>query len=71
MADTPAPPAADTDTPEQQGEPVNWGRILDAAGVLAGIALALIVADIISDGRLISRRLPQRRPRQEDPVDSD
>lgn len=35
----------------------DWGRALDAAGVIAGVLLLVIVADIWSDGRLVSRRL--------------
>lgn len=71
MADTAVTPAADTAEPEQS-EPRDWGRVLDVAGGIAAVVLVIIVADIVSDGRVISRRLQQRRaPREDDPVDSD
>jgi hypothetical protein len=60
MADTTtAPPdaAPAQDAPEAR----DWGRALDVAGVLAGVVLAVIVADILTDGRLVSRRL--RKPK--------
>jgi len=50
------PAAAEGDT-EQRGA---WGVFLDIAGALAAVALILIVADIWTDGRLISRRLIRR-----------
>lgn len=56
MADTaegPSPAAADETTAEAPA----WGRLLDTAGIIAGILLLVIVADIWTDGRLISRRL--------------
>jgi hypothetical protein len=59
MADTPVAPA-ETDT---EGER-DWGRLLDIAGIAAGILLLVIVADIASDGKLISRRL--HRPQTEE-----
>lgn len=63
-----AAPAAADDQADNQDEPGGgWGRVLDTAGVLAGIVLVAIVIDIFSDGRLISRRL-RREP---DPDDSD
>lgn len=40
---------------------INWGRVLDVAGIGAGVVLVFIVADIVTDGRLISRRLQRRR----------
>lgn len=50
--ETPAKPA---DPPaEDQGG--GWGA-MDTLGVIAGILLAVIVADILTDGRVISRRL--------------
>jgi hypothetical protein len=52
-----APPAAGEQTPDQEDTGGGWGRALDAAGVLAGVILVVIVVDIFSDGRLISRRL--------------
>ena len=40
-------------------EPRGWDW-LDTCGILAGVLLVVIVADIFTDGRLISRRL--RKP---------
>lgn len=54
-------PGADTD-PAPEGEARDWGRALDAAGIIAGILLALIIADIWTDGKLISRHLIRPRP---------
>lgn len=58
-----AAPAAAENQAEQQDEPGGggWGRVLDTAGVLAGVVLVVIVIDIFSDGRLISRRLRRER----------
>jgi hypothetical protein len=48
----------ETPAPEQEADDFGrWGRVLDTAGVIAGVFLILIVADIWTDGRLISRRL--------------
>ena len=58
-------PVADT---EPQGEARDWGRALDIAGIIAGIFLAAIIADIWTDGRLISRRLT-RKPPEGEPVE--
>ncbi len=56
MPETPAPP---TETAaETEG---GWGW-LDTAGLIAGCILIAIVADILTDGRLISRRLHSRPP---------
>lgn len=52
----PSPAAADETTAEVPG----WGRLLDAAGIAAGVLLVIIVADIVTDGRLVSRRLHRR-----------
>ena len=57
MADLTAGPAPAAGTGDPPGEARDWGRALDAAGIIAGIFLALIVADIWTDGKLISRRL--------------
>jgi hypothetical protein len=46
-----------------------WGRLLDAAGVAAGLLLLVIVADVLSDGRLISRRLYRRGEEPGDPAE--
>jgi hypothetical protein len=48
-----------TETPEQETR--GWTG-LDTAGLCAGILLAVILADILTDGRLISRRLRPRPP---------
>ena len=69
MADTPAPPAPAADTESEQDQPRDWGRVLDAAGIAAGVVLVVIVADIVSDGRVISRRLVQMRQRKEETRD--
>ena len=58
MADTESPgPGPGADDSSTSGESPDWGRLLDAAGILAGVLLIVIVADIWTDGRLISRRL--------------
>lgn len=49
------PPAADDDGGGRGG--MTW---LDGLGIAAGVMLAVIVVDILSDGRLISRRLLRR-----------
>jgi len=40
-----------------------WGW-LDTAGLIAGALLLVMLADIITDGRLISRRIAGRRQQQ-------
>jgi hypothetical protein len=64
---TAAPDAETTEPAGGQG----WGRLLDLAGIAAGILLIVIVADIVSDGRLISRRLrkPQDGEASDRPAD--
>jgi len=48
--------------PAQEDAPAGRGsRAMDAAGAAAAVVLALIVADIFTDGRLISRRLARWR----------
>ena len=42
-------------------EPPAW-EVMDTLGLLAAVFLVFIVADILSDGRLISRRLRGPRP---------
>lgn len=64
MADSQEGPGPGADTEPAHGEARDWGRVLDIAGIAAGVVLVFIVADILSDGRLISRRLPWA-PRQE------
>lgn len=58
----PPPPAAaaaqGADDSEDRGA---WGRVLDVAGIIAGVLLVVIIADIWTDGRLISRRLMRAR----------
>lgn len=59
MADLNGGPGPDTGpgpTPPEETAP-DWGRLIDAAGIVAGILLVLIAADIWTDGRVISRRL--------------
>lgn len=73
MADTQASaaPAADGDQADNQDESGGgWGRVLDTAGILAGAVLVVIVIDIFSDGRLISRRL-RREPGPDTPAGQD
>jgi len=55
QVEAPAPPL------EDDSERSGWGRVMDAAGILAGLLLLVIVADIWSDGRLVSRRLMRNR----------
>lgn len=50
-----------TATAEPAAEPGGW-EIMDTLGLIAAIFLVAIVADILSDGRLISRRLRGPRP---------
>lgn len=53
--------AEETETGDSDGgEGRNWGRVLDGAGAVAGVVLAIIVVDVWTDGRLISRRLTRR-----------
>lgn len=59
--ETPAPAA------EEQDAPKGWDTF-DTLGVIAGVLLVAIVADILTDGRLISRRLrPRPAPAEEVP----
>lgn len=68
VAAPPAPAAPDTtaagaapgdDSTDGPLEPRGFSW-LDAAGIIAGAALLVMVADILTDGRLISRRLMRR-----------
>lgn len=59
MADSAESPGPGADT-SPEGEARDWGRLLDAAGIIAGILLAVIVVDIATEGRLISRRLHRK-----------
>jgi hypothetical protein len=70
MTDLTAGPGPDADTESPAGEARDWGRALDAAGIIAGVLLIVIVADIMTDGRLVSRRLLHRNPEAGDPGDS-
>jgi hypothetical protein len=58
-------PGADTEPP---GEARDWGRALDIAGIVAGVFLIVIIADIATDGKLISRHLI-RKPKGDEPVE--
>lgn len=49
---------ASNETSDSAG--VSWGRVLDTAGIVAGVLLVAMIADILTDGRLISRRLTGR-----------
>lgn len=61
----PAVPAA----PGENGQPagIDWGRVIDGAGICAAVILLVIVADIFSDGRLVSRRLMRNREQPPQP----
>lgn len=60
-----AAPADGQDGEQESGG--GWGgRVLDAVGVVAGVALVIMAADILSDGRLISRRLRRRAENTQD-----
>lgn len=54
------------DPPETEAAGTGWGKVMDGLGIVAGILLVVIVADIWTDGRLISRRLQKRRGEGED-----
>jgi hypothetical protein len=67
MADLTDGPGPGADT-EPEGEARDWGRALDIAGIIAGVFLVVIIADIATDGKLISRRLI-RKPPEGEPVE--
>jgi len=54
---------ATTDPAPGDAAPGGWGW-LDTAGLIAGALLLVMLADILTDGRLISRRLTGRRQQQ-------
>ena len=56
--------------PAETEEPKGW-TALDTAGVIAAILLVVIVADIATDGRIVSRRLRPRPPQPEAEVPSE
>ena len=60
--ETAAPPAA----LEADDQPRGWDW-LDTAGLIAGAVLIVILADIFTDGRVISRRLGSRQAPAPDP----
>lgn len=68
MTDTAAAPpqapgpqaGAEGGAPEETETDDRWGRVLDAAGVVAGVVLVVIVFDIVTDGRFVSRWLRRR-----------
>ena len=64
--DTAAPPAAAPAAPEADDQPRGWDW-LDTAGLIAGVVLIVILADIFTDGRVISRHLPGRQAPAPDP----
>lgn len=66
-----APPEQGEQQPPDTPAGVNWGRLLDAAGIIAGLLLLVIVADIWTDGRLVSRRLLRQRPDPERAPDAE
>ena len=53
-------------TPETDDQPRGWDW-LDTAGLIAGAVLIVILADIFTDGRVISRRLGSRQASAPDP----
>lgn len=73
MASTETPVKPKPADPAPDAEPDGWDA-MDTLGVIAGVVLVVIVADIVSDGRLISRRLRGTKPAQEpqpEPVPND
>lgn len=54
-------PDADPETDGKDGDGGVMGKLLDVAGICAGVLLAVIVADMLSKGR-ISRALLRRKP---------
>lgn len=68
MADSQDGPGPGADDPSATGDSPDWGRILDAAGFIAGVLLLVIIGDIWTDGRLISRHLHPRG--KDEPGDS-
>lgn len=60
-----------TETPARTAEPdeqaSGWDA-MDTLGIIAGVVLVVIVADIVSDGRLISRRLRSRGQQPQEPA---
>lgn len=42
------------------------GRMLDAAGIAAGVVLVVILLDIWTDGKVISRWLTRRKPPEDE-----
>lgn len=52
----PETPAKTAEPAAPDAEPGGWGA-MDTAGLIAGVILIFIVADILTDGRVISRRL--------------
>jgi hypothetical protein len=57
MADSAEGPGPGADAPGPDAEAPDWGRLLDAAGIAAGVVLLVIIADIWTDGKFISRYL--------------
>jgi hypothetical protein len=66
MAESDLVPPPAKDLPGDPREERGAGRLLDAAGIAAGVLIVLICADIWTDGKLISRRLLKVPPPQDE-----
>lgn len=66
QAGTAVAPADGGEVEEPPGR--DWGQVLDAAGIAAGVVLVLIVVDILTDGKLVSRRLHRKRGDDDQPA---
>lgn len=55
----------DNPAPEADETPAGWNWV-DTCGIIAGVVLVVILVDVFTDGRLISRRL-KGRPQQPAP----
>ena len=60
--------STDTTTQADQPEEAKGWDALDTAGLIAAVLLVVIVADIATDGRLVSRRLRPRPPQPAEEV---
>jgi hypothetical protein len=68
MTAPPDTPPAEIEQDAPPGEGINWGRVMDAAGIVAGILLIAIVIDVWTEGRFISRRLIRQPPADSEQV---